>query len=257
MKVRWLLAGSLAALVLGTGARADPLYDLYAAGKYDEAIRAGTAAHSAPGYAIAARAVLADAVLRDTPCLECLKRGEAFARHAVAADPAYPDGQIWLAVSLGYESRLTGLVEARMRNAPGQSRAALDAAIKSDPANPYAVSALGGWHIEIVHAGGAFLASLIYGASEKQALVLFDRAIAVAPGNVAVRYQIALSLAGFDPQKYRARIEVELQAAMRDTPNSTYETALQGRAGDLLALLHTGNADNFAARVHKYQGSPG
>jgi hypothetical protein len=247
-----LLIGLLAAGPAG----ADPLYDLYAAGKYDEAIRAGVAAHSAPGYAIAARAVLADAVLRDAPCLDCLKRGEDFARQAVAADPTYPDGQIWLAVALGYEARITGMVQARLTNAPGQSKAALDAAIKSDPANPYAVSALGGWNIEIVHGGGAFLAKLFYGASETQALTLFDRAIRLAPGNVAVRYQIALSLIGFDAQKYRVRIESELQAAMRDTPNTIYEKALQGRAEDLLTLLRRGDADSFNLRVRKYQGYP-
>ena len=56
--------------------------------------------------------------------------------------------------------------------------------------------------------GGATLARFLYGASESEALSLFDRAARLAPDNVAVRYQIALSLAGFDAEKYRARIRL-------------------------------------------------
>jgi hypothetical protein len=249
----------LLALVLmatpALAANAD-LYALYAGGRYDEAIRGGNAARHAYGYAIAARAALADAVLRDAPCMECLKRGEGFARKAVAADPNLADGQIWLAVSLGYEARITGAVLARLRDAPGQSKAALDAAMKSESSNPYAVSALGGWHIEIVRGGGAYLARLLYGATEAQAITLFDRAVKIAPENVAVRYQIALSLAGFDPEKYHARIEGELTAALRNNPATTYEKAMQSRAGDLLTALRRDDRDGLDDKVRKYQGYP-
>src|SRR5207248_4335753 len=110
-------------------------YALYAAGRYEDAIRAGQAEGDAPGYAIAARAVLADAVLRPAPCLDCLKRAEDYARKAVAADPNFADGQVWLAVALGYQARINGAAIARLHDAPAQSRAALEAAVKSDPQN--------------------------------------------------------------------------------------------------------------------------
>jgi len=235
---------------------ADELYQLYAAGKYDEAMRAGAAAGDAHGYAIAARAAMADAVLRPAPCMDCLRRAEAYARQAVAADPHDADGQTWLAVALGYEARITGVVAARLHDAPGQSKAALDAAIKDDPNNAYAVSALGGWHIEVVRGGGSMMARLLYGASESQALVLFDRAVKLAPDNVAIHYQIATLLAGFDARKYRARVEEELQATIHDAPATAYEKSLQSRAGELLSLLRGGDGDRFDALVRKYQGYP-
>jgi hypothetical protein len=232
------------------------LYGLYAGGHYEDAMREGAASRTAGGYAIAARAALADAVLRDTPCMPCLKRGEDFARRAVAADPGLADGQIWLAVALGYETRIDGLVMGRLHDSPGQSKAALDAALKSEPQNPFGVAALGGWNIEVVRGGGAALAKLFYGATEAQALQLFDQAARLAPANVAVHYQIALSLAGFDPDKYRTRIDSELTAAMRDMPATAYEKAIQGRAADLQALLRHGDGDTLAAKVRKYQGYP-
>ena len=249
----------LAVLLVPLSARAatnDEIFAVYARGEYEQAARMGEASHTAPGLAIAARAVLAEDVLRDTPCLACLERAEKLSREAIAADPHFAFGQVWLAVALGYQARITGAVKARMKNAPAQSKAALDAAVADDPKNAYVVSALGGWHIEVVRGGGAPLARLFYGARESEAIALFDRAIRLAPDNVAVRYQVALSLAGFDAAKYQTRIVSELKASISATPDTAYEKKIQARAGELLALMNQGGHDAFDTRVRKYQGFP-
>jgi hypothetical protein len=121
----------------------EEIFATYVRGDYEQAARLGEAAHTAPGLAIAARAVLADEVLRDTPCLSCLERAESLARQAVAADPHFAYGQVWLAVSLGYQARIIGAVKARLKDSPAQSRTALDTAVADDPKNAFAVSALG------------------------------------------------------------------------------------------------------------------
>jgi len=234
----------------------DEIFAVYARGDYEQAARMGEASGTAPGIATAARAVLAENVLRDAPCLSCLERAERLARQAVAADPHHAFGQVWLSVALGYQARIIGSVKARMKDMPAQSRAALEQAVKDDPANAFAVSALGGWHIEVVRGGGAPLARLFYGAKESEAVNLFDRAVRLAPGNVAVRYQIGLSLAGFDPAKYQARIVSELKAAVSDTAETAYEKRMQARAAELLVLLNQGGRDAFDKRVRKYQGFP-
>jgi hypothetical protein len=107
-----------------------------------------------------------------------------------------------------------------------------------------------------VRGGGAFLARTLYGATEKEALALFDRAVKLDPGNVAVHYQVALSLLGFDAEKYRARIQAELRAAIAATAATAYEKKMQDRAGDLLGLVNRGPQDALVARVRKYQGYP-
>ena len=253
----WRVAALLLFLPLSAlAATTDEIFALYAKGDYEQAERAGEASHTAPGLAIAARAVLADEVLRDSPCLACLERAESLARQAIAADPHYAFGQVWLAVALGYQARIIGSVKARMNNSPAQSKAALETAVSDDPKNAFAVSALGGWHIEIVRGGGAFLGGLVYGAKEQKALALFDRAVQLAPGNVAVHYQIALSLAGFNAGKYRARIASEFKAAVTAAPQTAYEKKIQGRAQDLLGTMNQGADDAFHARVRKYQGFP-
>jgi hypothetical protein len=253
--MRFMLAVLLLLAPLSArAATTDEIFALYVHGDYEQAARVGEASHTAAGLAIAARAVLADDVLRDTPCLSCLERAEALARQAVTADPHFAFGQVWLAVALGYQARITGAVKARLKNSPAQSRAALDAAIADEPGNAYAVSALGGWHIEVVRGGGTTLARLFYGAKESEAVALFDRAVRLAPGNVAVHYQIALSLAGFDPVKYHNRIAAELKSSLSSTADTAYEKKMQGRAGELLGLLNSREA--FDLRVRKYQGFP-
>jgi tetratricopeptide (TPR) repeat protein len=255
MKV-WLAIVLLLAPAAARAATADDIFALYAKGDYEQAAQAGEASHSGAGLAIAARAVLADEVLRDEPCMPCLERAEKLARASIASDPHPALGHVWLAVALGYEARIIGALRARSRNAPAQSKAALDAAVSEDPRNAYAVSALGGWNVEIVRGGGATLARLLYGATESEGLSLFDRAVKLAPGNVAVRYQIALTLAGFDAEKYRARITAELKAAIADMAETAYEKRIQGRAQDLLNLMAPADHDRFDALVHKYQGFP-
>jgi hypothetical protein len=252
--MRFALLVLLLASSAAQAATTDEIFEVYAKGDYEQAIRAGEASHTAPSLAIAARAALADEVLRETPCLACLERAESLARQAVAADPHFALGQVWLAVSLGYQARIIGAVKARLKDSPAQSRAALEIAVTDDPKNAFAVSALGGWHIEVVRGGGAFLARLAYGASEKQALALFDHAVRLAPGNVAVHYQIALTLAGFAADKYRARIAAELKSAVSGTAETAYEKKMQGRAAELLGLLNQGAHDAFDSRVRKYQG---
>ena len=249
-------AALLALMAAGTPLDGNALFALYAQGHYEDAMREGAQANNAAGLAVAARAALADAMMRQQPCLSCLKRGEAFARRAVAADGNAADAHVWLAASLGYEARIVGLMRARLDDDPAQAKEHLEAALKIQPDNAYGLAALGGWHVEVVKTGGDFLAGKLYGASRERALALFDHAIKVAPRNVAVRYQIGLSLAGLEPSLYRGRVESELDAAIHAAPETAYEKFVQGRASELLALLKRGDSDAFEARLRTFQGYP-
>src|SRR5262249_13220241 len=128
--------------------------DLYIAGRYDDAITAGVVAHNAEGFAVAARASLAKEQADDAPCLECLERAEDFARRSVTADPRLPDGHIYIAMTLGYETRIVGIIHARLKGYAEEAKAELDEALKLDPDNAWALASLGGWSIEIVRNGG-------------------------------------------------------------------------------------------------------
>src|SRR5882672_4971839 len=88
---------------------------LFEQGEYAKAIETAATEGGAVGFALAARAGLAEASLHDTACFECLKRAEGFARQAIAADPNNLEGQLQLAVALGYQARIIGPLRARFQ----------------------------------------------------------------------------------------------------------------------------------------------
>src|SRR5690242_16650108 len=232
-----LLLGLIIALGASGAALASSPFDLYEQGKYDAAIAAGVAANDAAGFAIAARATLAAETMGKARCLDCIEKAEAFARKAIAADPRNSDGQVFLAVALGREGRLESSFTVLRKGYPSEARRALDAALAADPHDAFAWGALGGWNIGLVSAGGARLAHVMYGASLDDGLADFDKAFALAPDNVALRYQYALSLSACDVDLYRGKIADALTRAVVGKPNGVYEAFAQSRAKELLTVL--------------------
>lgn len=229
-------------------------HDLYVAGKYDEAMRLGAASNNAVDLVFAARAGLAEASVKS--CVPCVGQALGFAQHAIAADPDMADAHTILAIAIGEQARRDGLVLARLHNAPVHARHELDAALKLDPQNALALAALGGWNVEIVRAGGAYLAHWLYGASLQAGLDDFAQALRRDPGNVALHYQYALSLSGLDPAAYRGVIQTALQNAIAGTPRTAYEKIAQSRSVELLDILRHGDKATYVARVRKFQGYP-
>ena len=228
---------------------------LFTSGKYAQAEKAGVAQGDAQGYALAARAVLADDMTH-VPCLECLRRAEDYARRAIAADSKYPEAHIYLAVALGYESRIIGILAARFRGYATEAKDNLDDALAADPNNAWALAGMGGWNIEVVRGGGAPLARWLYGATVEKGRDYFARAFAASPGNLVIRYQYALALAGYNLDDYRSDVEETLKRAISGTPANAYEVFEQGRARTLLEALKSGDRPAFDRMVRRDQGFP-
>lgn len=252
--MRRAAVAALLAMLAAPQAQGDALA-LYQAGRYEQAIAEGSHQDNAGGYALAARAALADAALK-SPCLACLKRAEDLARKAIAADPRPADGHVYLAVSLGYQARIVGMVRARLGGYPEEARRNLDKALASDPKNPWALAALGGWNIEIVRGGGERLARWLYGASLEEGQRHFDAAFKAAPGNLVLHYQYALSLSGLDLDEWWPLVSDELARAAAAAPQTAYERFAQGRARALLAALRKNDRAAFDALVRRDQGYP-
>lgn len=229
---------------------------LYQSGQYDAAIAAGHAAGTANGYTVAARAELAKERLRAKPCLDCIKRAQADARKAIAADPKAPLPRVFLAATLGYEARIIGTVQAKLKGFAGEAKDNLDAALKADPNNPWVLAAMGGWHIGVVNGGGSMLASMMYGATVKKGLAYYARAMEADPAGIPIRFQYALSLSAYDREAYAKQIEAALKFAATGKPRTAYEEVMQGQARRLLELFQRKDWDHYDKLVHKYQGYP-
>ena len=251
------LVGGILALGLSlTHANAATPLSLYNEGRYDQAIASGLSEGDAAGFALAARAELAAEMMREHPCLECLERAASDARRAVAADPRRAEGHIYLAVTLGYEARIIGIIAARLKGYAKEAKDEIDAAIADDPRNAWAWAALGGWNVEVVHGGGRTLARWIYGATIETGMADFQRAFALDPSNFVLRYQAALTLAAYDRDRFRTEIAAELENSIAARPRTAYEVFAQARARALLAALSAGDLVTFDQLVRHDQGYP-
>lgn len=230
--------------------------DLYLAGQFSQAEAAGIAESDAKGFAVAARAALADNAMHDEPCLDCLKRAEDLARRAIAADPKLPEAHVYLAAAIGYEARIIGNIAAQSKGYASQAKRELDAALAIDPNDPWALAALGSWHIEIVRAAGPTLARWLFDAHFEVGQDYYSKAFAAEPGNLVIRYQYALALAAFDLPVYQKEVENELARALTASSSSAYETFAKTRARELLDTLKRGDLAAAQRLVHRDQGYP-
>lgn len=254
--MKFLIEISLCLLLSASAASAQTPFQLYEQGRFADAEKAALALGDAAGYALAARADLAAEMMRPEPCSPCLAHAEALAARSVAMDPKLAEGRIEYVVALGYEARLMGELEAHFKGFASKAKDNIDAAIADDPANAWAWAALGGWNIEIAHDAGATLARWLFGASLKSGLADFAKAFAIAPDNVVLRFQYALSLASCHDPVYRTAILDALGRAARGVPRGAYEAYAQKCAKDLLAALEAGDTNTFDRLVRHDQGYP-
>jgi hypothetical protein len=239
-----------------TAERGNSPMDLYQSGNYEAAVAAGEADGSGEALAVAARAVLADANLRDVPCMSCLQRAEALARRSIALDTQHPEPFVYLATALGYEARLVGTLRARFARYPEQAKDAIDRALAVAPNDSWSLAAAGTWHIEVVRNGGSFLARALYGARVETGEDYLRRAVAAEPENLVIRFQHALLLSSLNLDANKEEAAAELAAAARTEPRTAYERALKTRAAKLLDLIKANRREEYVALVNRFQGYP-
>ena len=104
--------------------------------------------------------------------------------------------------------------------------------------------------------GGDTLASWLYDATVDKGLTAFAAAFRVAPDNLAVRFQYALSLSGYNADRFAAEIKDAFARIARLKPATAYEGVAKTRAAELSALLAKGDRAAFDAKVRAYQGYP-
>lgn len=229
----------------------------YFAGAFTEAANIAEAEDTAEGMAFAARARIADAIMRDGPyCEPCLATAAAIAQSAIDRDPALAEGYVQLAIALGFRGRLIPLLEAKAERLPERGREAIDRALKLSPHNPWALAARGAWNLEIVHRAGPVLANVTYGAERTEGLRFSRAALAIDQSNLLLHFHYALTILALDVDDYRAESMAALDAGYKDPRTDALTRFTRKRADMLKALLTNGSSDEIEALVRKFQGYP-
>lgn len=228
----------------------------YSDGKFIVAATIAESEGSPDALAFAARARIAEAIMRNDPCMDCLMKAQAMAQSAIAGDPNLAEGYVQLAIAIGFRGRLVSTFEAQSESLAEKGRAAIDQALKLDPRNSWARASLGGWHLEIVHRAGSILASVVYGANEEDGLANFRAALAEEQGSLLLHYHYALSILALDVERFRHEALETLQAGYKDTRTDALLDFTRRRTDKLIESLRTGSVDDIEILVRRYQGHP-
>jgi hypothetical protein len=146
------------------------------------------------------------------------------------------------------------MLRARLANYAEQAKTELETALRLDPGDASALAAFGGWHVEVVRLAG-MLGTALYGARLETGKDYYRRGIARDPENLVLKFQFALSLAGYDLNANSRDVQALLVAAAAGTPRTAYERVLKARAAQLLDAVRK-DQRSAVALVNRYQGYP-
>ena len=132
------------------------------------------------GYALAAKSLTIHSyhIAQDNEKRALFDRATLLAREAIRLDPVNPEAHLELAHAMGRQAQTLGVLKAVNEGYAENVREAIEEALRLDPEMMSAHLSLATWHAEAVNSGG-FMASLLYGATEKGALDHYQMALGV------------------------------------------------------------------------------
>lgn len=213
--------------------------DLYRSGSYVAAAELAEVEATSSALSFAARAYLTD-VMAATPGtaeLDLVRKAETAARQSLDLDPDNVEARVQLATSIGLLAVDSGPLDAHFSGLGKQVRDNLERALEVDPNDPWALSILGGWHMEVVRKGGRVSAGLFYGASRNKGLEYFDRALAIAPDSIPILQRFAALLVATKKKDLRLRAEEILARALAIEPADAFERTMLERCIEIQTPL--------------------
>lgn len=211
--------------------------NLYLSGDFEAAAGAAAALETADGYALAAQALLVNAIflMDGEPRLEAYYRAHDLAQAGLEINPDHINGHLQVAGALGLQARVKN--SGRLGR---QARDHLKAILKINPDHPQALAATGGWHGEVLYRVGRLLGKLFFGADRKSVFENFDRAISLRPDLPSLRVAYAKALLRL-PARYRPKAATLLNQALALAPPDRLEALTQLYARFILEALDAGD----------------
>lgn len=176
--------------------------ELYERGHLVEAAWRGWGAGGADGRLLAARSVLALAVIApdliDRDVAFDLAEEDLDAVLAQRPDDAF--AQLQYVALLGLKGRTMSPVRAHLSGIGSRARKRLNALLEARPDDPYALYFSGLWHLELVARGGKRLAALFYDADAQAGLEQIEAALRLRPNDLAILFESGRALFAFQEE---------------------------------------------------------
>jgi len=225
-------------------------WQAYNAGDYVLARALFERAATADGFAAACRTglVIGGFFEDGDTSVASLHRAMDDCKAAINLNADHLDARISYAIGLGFEAKR--LKKAKYAKA---SREGLEALLVGSDNYGILHAALGGWHTTVYEAG--FFARLALGAKRDIARAHFDKAVALAPDDVGVRFEFIKYLAyGKKDEQQEALTEIAALAAL--PVRDVFDRFLVSRAQKIGAMIEAGDKDGFEAALEAATAFP-
>ena len=208
------------------------------AGRFVEAAELAESLETSEGYALAAQSLAIHGYhfARDDEKQALFKRATRLAEEAVRLDPSNPGAHLQFAHALGRYTQTVDISEAFSQGYPEKVRESLEEALRLKPDMAAAHFSLGSWHAEARHGGGV-MAGILYGASKKDALFHFERALELAPQDKPTLYRYAHGLLLLDRNSNYQQAHGLLTCAVKIPSRDAYDRITHQLVVELLENL--------------------
>ncbi len=198
----------------------------------------GAALGTSEGYALAAQAlaVYGYHLAPEEDKQPLFQRGMDYAERAIELGPDSSEAHLQASHAMGRYAQTIGVLQALSDGYADRIKDVLDKAIALDPRNFNAYVSLGAWNAEIVNSAG-FMAKVLYGATEEDALASYARALEIAPESASVNLEYAIGLLTLDKTGNAAEARKYFQRAIDLPVGDAYGLIVRQNAQRRLAAL--------------------
>ena len=207
-----------------------------AAGEYDNARSLAESLDTAEGYALAAESLSAQILLGEVSKLnKQSKQARELSERALALDPALYNAQLQYALSDGFVTRTSGDITAWRKKLPSKTLAIIKDFRAAYPDDPRGLALEGAWHLGVIRKTGEKNGGKWFGASLAEGERLYAEARKLAPNDVLIETNYALSLLVLGRDAYAPQVRPLLEAvAAMPAPDDLYRK-VQMKAAKILA----------------------
>lgn len=211
----------------------------YSEGRFVEAAEIGEALGTSEGYALAAESLAIHGyyLAAEDEQPELFARAISAADEAIRLDPDNPEGYFQSAHAVGREAQTVGVMEALNRGYARRTREAAEEALRLDPEMAEATLTMASWHAEIVNKMGGLVARVTYRATRRNALDYYEKALELAPDEIAVYLEYANGLLLLGRNRNREQARELLLRGIEIPPRDAHDRILHDLTVEKLATL--------------------
>ena len=217
----------------------DAAHTAYLEGRFLEAAKLAEPLGTSEGLALASKSLTIQAyyMSADEEKDALFERALALAQEAIRSDPDSPEAHIQLSHVMGRHGQTIGVLESASKGYADKIRDAVEDALRLSPEMPEAHLSMGMWHSEVVSSLGSFMADMMFGADEDDAIEFYERALKGAPEEKIVPLEYAIGLLDLDDDDYRKQARKLLQRAIDLPVKDAYDDLVHQEAVETLAAL--------------------